>query len=345
MGFVIGAFVLLRPGRPWKDRTRNALLYAACSVPGCVAVAIIQQSFYGSPFRSGYGTLGQIFSMSSVVPNAGRYLGWLWQTHTAVVLLAIAAPFVMPGWLTALMTTLVVVNLLCYLPYTMFSDWSYLRFLLPTIPLLLVLMTASLDAICHRIGSRISGPQVWLKPDATGASANSSVVSGFSRTVVASGFSRTVTASALIVATVVLAVLFVREARARSAFDLQRLEARYEKAGTFVARRLPSNALVITSWESGSVRFYSRRPTLVWDVLEPAWLDRAITFASDRGFEPYLLFERWEEPRFRERFGGTGIAALDWPPMAEIAMQVRIYRPNDRERYRRNLATATEYVR
>ena len=64
-----------------------------------------------------------------------------------------------------------------------------------------------------------------------------------------------------------------------------------------------------------------------------------------RGFEPFLLFERWEEPLFRERFAGSATAALDWPPMAEIAGQVRIYRPEDRVRYQQGVSWATEYAR
>ena len=128
-------------------------------------------------------------------------------------------------------------------------------------------------------------------------------------------------------------------------FDLQRLESRYERAGRYVAQRLPENALVITSWESGSVRFYSNRKTLVWDALDPAWLDRAIAFSRARGLEPYLLLERWEEPLFRQRFGGSLVAPLDWPPAAEIAGQVRIYRPEDRERYLSGDGAPTEYAR
>ena len=139
--------------------------------------------------------------------------------------------------------------------------------------------------------------------------------------------------------------LFLREARARSVFDLQRLESRYERAGEYVARRLPENALIITSWESGSVRFYSNRKTLVWDALDPAWLDRAIAYSRTRGLEPYLLFERWEEPLFRQRFAGSTVAALDWPPAAEIAGQVRIYRPEDRDRYLKGESKPTEYSR
>jgi hypothetical protein len=147
------------------------------------------------------------------------------------------------------------------------------------------------------------------------------------------------------VATLVLSVLFIRDARAGDVFRLQRLEARYVRAGTFAATRLPPNAIVITSWESGSVRFYSRRPTLVWDSLDPAWLDRAIAFVRARGLEPYLLFETWEEPIFRRRFAGSRVGALDWPPMAEVASQVRVYRPDDRERYANGTMTPTEYVR
>jgi hypothetical protein len=117
------------------------------------------------------------------------------------------------------------------------------------------------------------------------------------------------------------------------------------RAGLYVADHLPPNALVITSWESGSVRFYGHRTTLVWDALDPAWLDRAIAFTRARGFEPYLLFERWEEPNFRQRFTSSAIAALDWPPMAEIAGQVRIYRPEDRARYVAGESVATDYAR
>src|SRR6185295_7028809 len=42
LGIVIGLFLLLRGVKP-------ALIYAAASAPGCVAVAAIQQVFYGSP--------------------------------------------------------------------------------------------------------------------------------------------------------------------------------------------------------------------------------------------------------------------------------------------------------
>ena len=308
----IGLFLLLRPERAWRERIHAAVTYGAWSLPGCLAVALIQRTFYGSPMASGYGTLESIFSAGNVAANAGRYVAWLSETHTPIWMLSAAALVLLPGALTRLLAALVLVNVALYLPYHVFDSWSYLRFLLPAIPLILILVVASVDAIWRRLAGPLHGPRAPY------------VVAGL---------------------TLVLALFFVREARDRSMFRLQALEARYARGGEFVARRLPANALVITSWQSGSVRFYSGRKTLVWDSLDPAWLDRAVEEVRRRGFEPFLLFERWEEPSFRQRFAGSPLGALDWPPMAEVATQVRVYRPGDRERYRRGDQPPTEYVR
>ena len=102
---------------------------------------------------------------------------------------------------------------------------------------------------------------------------------------------------------------------------------------------------MITSRYSGSVRYYGGRRTIVWDALDPAWLDRVVSYTRERGFDPYLLIDSSEEAAFRQRFTGSAVARLDWPPLIEIAPQVRIYRPADRERYLRGEAPPTEYVR
>jgi hypothetical protein len=308
LGFVIGAFTLLRPSRTWRERLRDAGVYAACSAPGCLAVAVIQQMFYGSALGSGYGSLDDLFALNNVAPNATRYVTWLWQTHTPLWLLALAAPSLLPGALTALLWALIAVNVLGYLPYAVFDEWWYLRFILPAVLLLLILSVAVIDALCRRIHARAA----------------------------------TVAIAAV---TLLWVAALGRESLDRGVFELKRLESRYVRAGAFVARRLPANAVVVTSWESGSVRFYSGRRTLVWDGLDPKWLDDALAFVRRRGLEPYLLFERWEEPLFRKRFAGSALSALDWPPMAEIAGQVRVYKPSDRERYIQGLDVPTEFAR
>ena len=305
----IGVFLLWRPEQRWGQRLKSAFLFGAAIVIGCLAVAAIQRIYYGSPFNSGYGTLSAIYSLDRVAANLHRYTSWLSEVHTPIWLLAAAAPFLLPGALTRLLADLILVNLACYLPYVVFDNWSYLRFLLPTVPLIVILFVAAVDAICRRTAP--------------------------------------VTARPVVAAVAVLfAFLWVGEARERQAFRLQALESRFERGGRYVERALPQNALVITSWQSGSVRFYSGRKTLVWDQLDPAWLDRAIAYVQARGFEPFLLFERWEEPLFRRRFGdASAVGRLDWPPAAEIASQVRVYRPDDRDRYRQGLQPPTEYFR
>jgi hypothetical protein len=308
LGVAIGLFVLCRPERPWRQRIREAAVYAGCCAPGCIGVALIQWALYGSPLASGYGAFSSLFAASHAVPNLQRYGLWLWQSQTPAVALALLAPLVLPGPLTALLLGLTVVNLGVYLPYLVFEDWSFLRFLLPTLPLLLILVIATLDGLWRR--ARLRGSAVMLG-----------------------------------VAAMALAVVLVGEARDRNAFRLQRMELRFARAGNFVNERLPANALLLASWQSGSVRFYSGRKTLAWHGLDPAWLDRAVADVQARGYEPFLLFERWEEQGFRERFGGSALAALDWPPAYEIASQVRIYRPGDRERYLKGTAAPTEYVR
>jgi hypothetical protein len=307
LGIVIGIFLLLRPERTPRRRIGAAAVYAACCAVGCVIVALTQQAFFGSPLASGYGSLALLFSIEHVGPNLSRYLGWLWTTHTPFIALAALAPWLLPGSLTWLYVGLLLVNLGLYVPYVVFDDWSFLRFLLPTIPLVLILAIAVVDALARR--ARV--PHARLVS---------------------------------VAAAMLLSFFLVREARDRNAFRLQSMESRFARAGTFVAARLPENALVITSWESGSVRFYAGRKTLVWDSLDPAWLDRALAYVRSRGYEPYLLFESREEQDFRQRFAGSTVAALDWPPMAEVASQVRIYRPDDRARYLQGIAAPTEYA-
>src|SRR4029453_18871002 len=327
IGIVLGLFLLLRPERLGRERARDAAMFAAASLPGCLLVAVVQGMFYGSRFRSGYGTLPTLFAAEHIVPNALRYATWMWQSHGFVWLLALAAPFLLPGWLTALLLSLVIVNIACYLPYAVFNDWWYLRFLLPAIAILMVLSMAVVDAFLH-----LWRKPLWLarEPFREGLKTRHESLSH---------------RCGVIVLAIVICVFFIREARARSVFDLQRLEARYERAGLYVDSHLPADALVVTSWESGSVRYYGHRNTLVWDSLDPAWLDRAIAYIRMRGHEPYLLFEPWEEPIFRQRFAGSTIARLDWPPAAEIVGQVRIYRPDDRERYVQGIGIPTEYAR
>ena len=115
------------------------------AVPFALLVLWLNTELYGSPFRTGYGQLGHLFGLSAVPINASRYFGWLIETHTPFPLLAFAAPFVVAREKradVALAIGLILATCFIYFLYTPFDDWSYLRFLLPAIALMMVLASA-----------------------------------------------------------------------------------------------------------------------------------------------------------------------------------------------------------
>jgi len=149
-------------------RFREAATFAAASAPGCIAVALIQQMFYGSPVRSGYGALAGLFALDHVAPNAARYFSWMSATHTPFWLLALAAPFVLrPRRPATLLLSLALVNVLCYLPYAVFNDWWYLRFLLPGIAMVMVVMIATFEDLVVRLARhpryRVDGRNITVE--------------------------------------------------------------------------------------------------------------------------------------------------------------------------------------
>jgi hypothetical protein len=145
---------------------------------------------------------------------------------------------------------------------------------------------------------------------------------------------------------VILGIVGTRAAGDRQAFELQRMEGRYRQSAELVRDRLPADAVLITVWESGSMRFHAGREIVMWDALDQSWLDRAITWLRSKGLQPYILIERREEPDFRARFReNSEIGKLDWPPRFDVNRQVRIFDPADRARYLAGESYATENVR
>jgi hypothetical protein len=285
--------------------------------PGLLLLAALQRATYGSAFASGYGSPADLFHAASVLPNLERYGRWLLETHTPVLALAVVAPFILrraAAWLCLLLAAGTVV---AYLPYQVFDDWWYLRFLLPAIAFLIVLSTTAIVraadyAIRHYKGH--NGHQGKTRWEWTFVSLVSFVV-------------------------ICLGTLWVNTARSRSAFDLQRLERHFIEAGRFVAERLPDRAAILTVRHSGSVYYYAQRPTVSWDTLDSGSLDAALTFLRAQGLIPMLLLDAAEEPEFRARFAAASDAGrLDWPPLARVGRTIRVYDPADRARY---LAGAT----
>ena len=101
-----------------------------------------------------------------------------------------------------------------------------------------------------------------------------------------------------------------------------------------MADHLSDRTAILTVRHSGSVHYYSQRPTVLWDMLEPGSLDRALEFLRSQNLRPILLLDTSEESTFRARFEATSvIGRLDWPPIARIGRTIRVYDPADRAPY------------
>lgn len=298
-----------------RRRTPGAALRAAGAFALPLAAAVgfllwLNARLYGSPFISGYGAASGLFAFGNVAVNAGRYTRWLLETQTPVVLIGAAAPFArhaarrgtkgaaspLPAWFGLAAVAVVVA---CYLPYSPFEEWWYLRFLLPAIPILLILTTPIF------VRCAAAAPAAARAP------------------LLAAGVG-------------LLASYYVVTASERSVFELHRLESRYVAAGGFASRELPASAVLLSVQESGPLRMYGGRTTVRFDYLEPDGLEAAVQFLERAGSRPYFVLEAWEETQFRERFARSSpLGLLDWPPMAEVGrpVKVRFYDPRDRQRF------------
>ena len=80
-------------------------------------------------------------------------------------------------------------------------------------------------------------------------------------------------------------------------------ERRYATIAELVGRSVEPSAVVITGMHVGSLRYYSGRLTLRFDLLDEAWLDRTVAWLEAQGRHPYVLLEDWEMADFSRRFG------------------------------------------
>jgi hypothetical protein len=312
-GACAGAAILIRPNLAplaailalmlWRSH-RNVvafIAFVAPIVPAVLAIAWLNNYWYGSPFTSGYGDVSLRFSLGYFPTNLRHYAWWLWETQTPAIFLAPlaiwtagSAPERSARTRLVLFATAVAA---CYVFYLPFDTWDFVRFLLPAYPALLVLTAALfIDAIKR---------SPWPRSIAT-----------------------------VIVATLVgtVALSGIREARAKGIFENWQSLRRFVDIPAYARRRLPTNAIYLTRLYSGSLRHYADRPTLRWDFFTPASLSQAMAYLHEQGLVPLIVIEDGDETRdFSERFHGSCLAGLDWPAIAEYrgVQTVRIFNPDD----------------
>src|SRR5262245_55961514 len=76
----------------WQGGIKRLAWFALGVIPGCLAVAFINDRLFGSPLESGYGALSALYARTNILPNLDRYPRWLVQTHTPFIVLGLFAP-------------------------------------------------------------------------------------------------------------------------------------------------------------------------------------------------------------------------------------------------------------
>lgn len=289
---------------------RRLVIAGAAAAPGVLAALAFNALLYGSPMRSGYGDLGVLFSAANVPHNLVSYGATWLRTSTPAVLLALVAPLIVAAPArrgATLCLALAAALSAVYFAYRPFDEWWYLRFLLPAVALSLVLAAVSVVGLLQRVSPRA-------------APVLGAIVVG------------------------VIAVHALTGPETREALRLRALEGRFRSTAQLVATQLGPTAVPITLWQSGGLRFWPGNEVVVWDALDPQWLDRAVAWLEAHGRAPVIVVEGSEEGAFRARFDGQAMGALDWPPRFDVDRRVRVFLPADRDRYQRGDAVTTQAI-
>ena len=287
-------------------RPDRLLGFAAGVTPAIGALLLMQWRLFASPIASGYGTASELYSLGNIAPNLVGYARRLVEGELPALVTAIAAIVILmvtrprssvaPQLKRAvsLATLAFLIVGLSYLPYAVFAEWSYLRFLLPAFPLGFVAIGGLLTAALLRLPAPIRAPLLLCTLAALGS-------------------------------------FNVLRAEYEQAFNMRRYESRYRLAGRYLDSALPPRTVIVAVQESGSARYYTTRPVLRWDWLDPD-LDTAIATLQARGWHPVFAIEDWERPDLMKRHPTSASARLDWRPRAEFGDEIRVllYDPLDR---------------
>ena len=282
-----------------RSGARRAVLFAVGVFPSIAAIALLYQHLYGSPFRSGYGAFDALFAFHYFIPNIRQFWSWSADLHTPAILLGLLAPLtgrVRGGWS---IVGFMVAVLACYVFYLPFFNWTFLRFLLPALPLLFILDGSVAIVLLSRLPVASRGAGVFAL-------------------------------------CTLVPFWFIGKDDGLRFFEIEHGERRFVTVGHAIGAIVPANAAVISLIHSGSVRLYGERQSLRWDLIDPDRLDAAIRSLQEHNYVPYFLLEDWEEPRFRDRFGPSShLGRIDWPPTAEYLgdATIRLYSIEDRDRH------------
>jgi hypothetical protein len=285
----IGMWYMIRRQTDGDSRVLSSALFALGVLPAILLIAFLNDRLYGSPLSSGYGTLDELYAWSHVGPNLRRYFAWFMIADTPVALAGLAALLVPSRRLWTTAADLRIVPILAlfvallwgqYLAYEVYDSWGFLRFLLPSWPLIMAGLAAVLLAASDGWLARL--PRVVVHP-------------------------------ALALLVVLLGVWTFSSVLRDNVFNRQ-AAAPEAPLGQLVRKHTVDNSVVLVWERSGTIRYYSGRTTLRYDFLDREWLDRAVAWLRGRGVHVYAVLDPNHREQCLRRFAGQAtLTALDRP--------------------------------
>jgi hypothetical protein len=271
----------------------------AFAIPVAMAAAVLaylQWRWYGSPLQSGYGATEELFSLSNIVPNIGRYSRW-WLATAPATLLGVFGVIRLRGDRSA--RALAVFALLvigAYVIYAVFDDWAYLRFLLPALAVAAVFAAVELAA--------------WIE-----------------------SWPITVRVPLLFIVVIGLTAYSIFITRSFDTFKLADQLARVSTVANYLNASVESSAVLLSGEQSGSMRYYTGRSILRWEAASPEALNTVLPVLAQSNRPVFIVLDAWEEAPFRTRL--ASVVPLDWPPMLDAGTthRTRVWRLSDRARY------------
>lgn len=281
-GLAAGAAVITRPAlliaaavmplvahRGDSPRRRAVLSGAGLAIGVAVQMAI-QQELFGSALSTGYGATSALFSIEHITTNLRIFAtqGWTVTGPLWIVglILGVIAARPEPRARPPIILAAVAVPYLFYIP---FDHWETLRYLLPGLVPLTVLVADGLIHLARWPGNRVA----------------------------------TAAISCVFIAGVAGQSAYLLEKS--SVFDVGSLEARYPLAGQWVSVNTPTDSVVLANQHSGSLRWYGNRATLRWDFLEPGALLTTVQELEARNATVYVALEGSEVEMFDTRFASV----------------------------------------
>ena len=259
------------------------------AIPIAVAIAVVasvQWLHFGSPLRSGYGTATEIYAVSNIAPNARLYAQWLVATHGPWLFIAPLALVIARRELVWTFAFAMLV-ILAYLVYAVFESWTYLRFMLPAMAVAMIAVSMLMTTVLRRAPVTVRVPAV------------------------AAGL-------------LALASLNVAAAREHGVFRFADRQDRGRVIGERLADLLPVNAVIVSSEHSGTMRYYTGRTVVRWDLMAPAAMPDALDWLTLNGYQIWVVLDDWEEEPFRKKFPALAASSLDYEPAVESAAGVGI---------------------